>query len=340
MPMVLIATAATIIASQAVISGAFSVTRQAVQLGFLPRLTVLHTGDEVGQVYVPAVNWGLCAAVIGLVLGFGSSQHLANAYGIAVTGTFAIDTVLFFFVVRTIAHKPLWMALLGAGVFLTVDLTFFAANLPKVEHGGWFPLAVALVIFVVLTTWQRGREIVRQRRNELEGSLEEFVEQVRAADHVARPPRTGVFLNSDRDTTPLALRTNYEHNHVVHRNVVIVSIQTLNVPHVRDEKRLKADQLGYDDDGICHLTARFGFQDNIDLPATLRAATGHVEGDIDLDAVTYFVSRVVIVPTRAPGMSRWRKRLFIAIARNASNPSTYLHLPDEDTVVMGAHIEI
>ena len=340
MPMVLIATAATIIASQAVISGAFSVTRQAVQLGFLPRLTVLHTGDEVGQVYVPAVNWGLCAAVIGLVVGFGSSQHLANAYGIAVTGTFAIDTVLFFFVVRAIARKPLWMALGGAAVFLTVDLTFFAANLPKVAHGGWFPLAVALVIFVVLTTWQRGREIVSGRRKELEGSLEEFVEQVRAADHVVRPPRTGVFLNSDRDTTPLALRTNYEHNHVVHENVVIVSIQTLNVPHVRDEKRLKADDLGYADDGICHLTARFGFQDDIDLPATLRGATGHIEGDVDLGAVSYFVSRVVIIPTRAPGMSRWRKRLFVALARNASNPSSYLHLPDEDTVIMGAHIEI
>ena len=339
-PMVVIATLATIIASQAVISGAFSVTRQAVQLGFLPRLTVLHTGEEVGQVYVPAVNWGLFAAVAGLVVGFGSSQHLASAYGIAVTGTLAIDTLLFFFVVRTIARKPLWMAVGGAALFLTVDLAFFGANLPKVAHGGWFPLVVALVIFIVLTTWQKGREIVRTRRHELEGPLQEFVEEVRGADHVVRTARTGVFLNADRETTPLALRTNYEHNHAVHETVVIVSIHTLNVPHVREEKRLKVDDLGYDDDGICHLTARFGFQDDIDLPATLRHATSVLEGDIDQDHVSYFVSRIVIVPTRAPGMSRWRKRLFVAIARNATNPAVYLRLPDEQTVVMGAHIEI
>jgi KUP system potassium uptake protein len=340
MPMVAIATLAAIIASQAVISGAFSVTRQAVQLGFLPRLTVLHTGDEVGQVYVPAVNWGLFAAVAGLVVGFGSSQHLASAYGIAVTGTLAIDTLLFFFVVRTIGRKPLWMAAGGAAAFLTIDLAFFAANLPKVAHGGWFPLAVALVIFVVLTTWQKGREIVRARRHELEGSLHEFVEKVRHDDDVVRTPRTGVFLNADRETTPLALRTNYEHNHAVHQSVVIVSIHTLNVPHVRDAKRLAVDDLGYDDDGICHLTARFGFQDDIDLPATLRRATRQLEGDFEHDAVSYFVSRIVIVPTRAPGMSRWRKRLFVALERNASNPAAYLRLPDERTVVMGAHIEI
>jgi KUP system potassium uptake protein len=338
--MVVIATLATIIASQAVISGAFSVTRQAVQLGFLPRLAVLHTGREVGQVYVPAVNWALFAAGAGLVIGFGSSQHLASAYGIAVTGTLAIDTLLFFFVVRAIAKKPLWMALGGAALFLTVDLAFFGANLPKVEHGGWFPLVVALVIFVVLTTWQRGREIVTERRRELEGPLQDFVEEVRRAPNVARPPRTGVYLNADRETTPLALRTNYDHNHAVHESVVIISIHTLNVPHVREAKRLKMDDLGYDDDGICHLTARFGFQDDIDLPATLRRATKELEGEIDHDAVSYFVSRIVVVPTRAPGMSRWRKRLFVALERNATNPAVYLRLPDEQTVVMGAHIEI
>jgi KUP system potassium uptake protein len=339
-PMVAIATAATIIASQAVISGAFSVTRQAVQLGFLPRLAVLHTGKEVGQVYVPAVNWALFAAVIGLVVGFGSSQHLASAYGIAVTGTLAIDTLLFFFVVRTIARKPLWMAVGGAALFLTIDLAFFTANLPKVVHGGWFPLAVALVIFVVLTTWQKGREIVRARRHEMEGPLDQFVEEVRKADHVLRPPRTAVFLNADRETTPLALRTNYEHNHSVHETVVIVSIQGLNVPHVAEAKRLKADELGYDDDGISHLTAYFGFQDDIDLPRTLRGATELLEGEIDHDAVSYFVSRIVLLPTGDCGMQRWRKRLFIAIARNANNPAAFLHLPDESTVVLGAHIEI
>ena len=339
-PMVAIATLATIIASQAVISGAFSVTRQAVQLGFLPRLTVLHTGDAVGQVYVPAVNWGLFVAVAGLVVGFGSSEHLAAAYGIAVTGTLAIDTLLFFFVVRTIAKKPLWMALGGAAVFLTIDLAFLGANIPKIKHGGWFPLAVALVIFVVLTTWQRGREIVTRRRHEMEGPLQAFVEEVRDAEPVLRPPRTGVFLNSDSETTPLALRANFDHNRTIHENVVIVSLQTLNVPHVRAAKRLKIDDLGYADDGICHVTARFGFQDDIDLPATLRGATEQLEGEIDLDSLSYFVSRIVIVPTRRPGMARWRKRLFVVIARNATNPATYLNLPDDRTVVMGAHIEL
>jgi KUP system potassium uptake protein len=279
-------------------------------------------------------------AVAGLVVGFGSSQHLASAYGIAVTGTLAIDTLLFFFVVRMIARKPLWMAAGGAALFLTIDLAFFAANLPKVEHGGWFPLVVALLIFVVLTTWQKGRDIVRTRRHELEGPLDEFVEQVREAEHIMRTPRTGVFLNADRDTTPLALRTNYEHNHAVHESVVIVSIHTLNVPHVREAKRISVDDLGYDDDGISHLTARFGFQDDVDLPATLRHATKQLEGEIDHDRISYFVSRIVIVPTRAPGMSRWRKRLFVALERNATNPAAYLRLPDERTVVMGAHIEI
>src|SRR3954468_12458119 len=169
MPMVLLATMATVIASQAVISGAFSVTRQAVQLGFLPRLTILHTsGREVGQVYVPTVNWGIFVAVVALVIGFGSAEHLASAYGIAVTGTLAIDTILFFFVVRVVWHKPLWLVAAGAGAFLLVDLGFFSANLSKVLHGGWFPLVIALLIFVVLTTWQRGREIVTKRRTEEE----------------------------------------------------------------------------------------------------------------------------------------------------------------------------
>src|SRR5829696_7099087 len=178
-PMVVLATVATVIASQAVISGAFSVTRQAVQLGFLPRLTILHTSPEAGQVYLPAVNWGIFVAVVALVVGFGSSAHLASAYGIAVTGTLAIDTLLFFVVVRVLWKRPVWVAIAGGGFFLLVDLTFFTANVPKVLHGGWFPLAIALVIFVVLTTWQRGRGIVTKKRQELEGPLADFIEEIR-----------------------------------------------------------------------------------------------------------------------------------------------------------------
>src|SRR3954466_10215321 len=342
LPMVFFATVATVIASQAVISGAFSVTRQAVQLGFLPRLTILHTSrQEAGQVYVPAVNWGIFAAVVALVVGFGSAEHLASAYGIAVTGTLAIDTVLFFVVVRTLWGKPWWLVGLGATAFLTVDLPFFPPNPPKVLHGGWFPLLIALIVFVVLTTWQRGREIVTRNRTEEEGPLRAFVEEVHALDPPAyRPPRTGVFLNANIETTPLALRANLEHNRSVHENVVIVSVQTLRVPHVPEEERVTVDDLGYRDDGLTHVTVRYGFQDTIDIPRTLRLAAARMESEVDLDAVSYFISRITIVPTDAPGMAAWRKKLFTAIARNAANPVPYFGLPDDRTVVMGSHIEL
>jgi KUP system potassium uptake protein len=342
LPMVFLATVATVIASQAVISGAFSVTRQAVQLGFLPRLTVLHTSrQEVGQVYVPAVNWGIFVAVVALVVGFGSAEHLASAYGIAVTGTLAIDTVLFFVVVRALWHKPLWLVIAGAAAFLTVDLTFFGANLPKVLHGGWFPLLIAAIVFVVLTTWQRGREIVTRNRTEEEGPLRAFVEEVHAMDPpVPRTARTGVFLNANIETTPLALRANLEHNGTVHENVVIVAMQTLRVPHVPEDERVTIDDLGYRDDGITHVTVRYGFQDTIDIPGALRLAARGMESDVDLGEISYFVSRITIVPSEKPGMARWRKKLFTAIARNAANPVPYFGLPDDRTVVMGSHIEL
>jgi KUP system potassium uptake protein len=341
-PMVIIATMATVIASQAVISGAFSVTRQAVQLGFLPRLTIRHTShEEVGQVYAPGINWGIFVAVVALVVGFGSSQKLASAYGIAVTGTLAIDTLLFFVVVRYLWRKPLWLVLTGGALFLTVDLTFFAANLTKVLHGGWFPLSIALIVFVVLTTWQRGREIVTRNRTKEEGPLQAFVDEVRAMDPpVNRPPRTGVFLNANLETTPLALRENLEHNLVVHACVVIISVETLRVPHVPESERVIVDDLGYRDDGITHLTARFGFQDVIDVPATLRMASDQVEGEIDGDHASFFLSRITILPTKAPGMAMWRKKLFVVIARNAANPVAYFGLPDDRTVVMSSHIDL
>jgi KUP system potassium uptake protein len=342
-PMVVLATVATVIASQAVISGAFSVTRQAVQLGFLPRLTIRHTGRVEGQIYVPVINWGLCIAVIGLVIGFGSSTKLGSAYGIAVTGTLAIDTVLFFVVVRYLWRKPLWLVLSGAAALLVVDLTFFAANLTKIHHGGWFPLLVGLIVFVVLTTWQRGREIVTEKRTELEGPLRTFVEKIRTLDPpVYRPPRTGVFLNANPETTPLALRANVEHNRAVHETVVIVTVQTMKVPRVPSRDRVTIDDLGYRDDGITHLTLRYGFQDNVNVPRALRAAAKHIETDVDLSAVSYFVSRINIEPTRAParGMPLWRKRLFVAIARNAASPIDYFSLPDERTVTVSSDIEL
>jgi KUP system potassium uptake protein len=341
-PVVILATFATVIASQAVISGAFSVTRQAVQLGFLPRLTIRHTSrHEVGQVYAPAVNWGIFVAVVALVLGFRSSQHLASAYGIAVTGTLAIDTILFFVVVRVVFKRSLRVAVGGCALFLLVDLTYFAANLPKVAHGGWFPLLIAVVIFAVLTTWQRGREIVTRNRDELEGPLRAFVDEVHALDPPAyRPPRTAVFLNANRETTPLALRANFQHNTVLHANVVIVSVVVERVPHVRETQRVTIDDLGYAHDGIVHLTMAVGFQDSVDIPRTLRRAAKRLEGEVDLADASYFISRMSIVLTRAPGMAMWRKKLFVAMSRNVSNPVAYFGLPDDRTVVMGSHVEI
>jgi KUP system potassium uptake protein len=318
------------------------VTRQAVQLGFLPRLTIRHTSSkEVGQVYAPAVNWGIFVAVVALVIGFGSSQHLASAYGIAVTGTLAIDTLLFFVVVHVVWHKPLRLAVAGAAAFLLVDLTYFAANLPKVLHGGWFPLAIAGIIFVVLTTWQKGRGIVSRNRVELEGPLRTFVDEVHAAQPPAfRPAGTAVFLNANRETTPLALRANFEHNRTLHENVVIVSVVVERVPHVREVERVTVDDLGYDDDGIVHLTTHHGFQDDVDIPRTLRRAAKRLEGEIDVAGASFFISRMTIVLTGAPGMATWRKKLFVAMSRNVANPVAYFGLPDDRTIVMGSHVEL
>jgi KUP system potassium uptake protein len=343
-PMVILATVATVIASQAVISGAFSVTRQAVQLGFLPRVTIRHTSDEEeGQVYAPGINAILFVAVVALVVGFGSSQNLASAYGIAVTGTLAIDTILFFVVVRMLWRKPTWLTALGAALFLTVDLAFFAANLPKVAHGGWFPLTIALIVFTVLITWQRGRAIVTRNRIEEEGPLRKFVEEVREADPpVYRSPGTGVFLNANRETTPLALRELFDHTRTVPASVVIMSIETLRVPHAPVEEHVTCDDLGYGDDGISHVTARLGFQDDMDVPRLLRlsAETG-LESEVDLERPTYFLSQITIIPSdKREGLARWRKKLFVAISRNAASPVEYFHLPADRVVTMGSHIEL
>jgi KUP system potassium uptake protein len=342
LPMVLLATMATVIASQAVISGAFSVTRQAVQLGFLPRMTIHHTSaHEIGQVYVPAINWGIFGAVVALVIGFGSSSNLASAYGIAVTGTLAIDTILFYVVVRVLWKKPMWVVVAGAAAFLIVDLSFFGANLTKVIHGGWFPLSIAVAVFIVLTTWQRGRETVTERRTAVEGPLEDYVRELRTLEPpVHRVEGTALFLNARPDTTPLAMRANVEHNHTLHQSVVILSMETMKVPHVPMEERLTIDDLGFADDGISHVRARLGFQDDIDVPALLRAADAiGLERSIDISDCSYFISRITLVANDEPTMPRWRKKLFLAISRNASDPVEYFGLPLDCTVIMGSRLE-
>jgi KUP system potassium uptake protein len=342
-PTVLLATAATVIASQAVISGAFSLTHQAVQLGFLPRLTIRHTSSRTaGQVYVPAVNWALCGAVAVLVIAFGSSARLAGAYGIAVTGTMAITTVLFFFVVRSVWRKPLWLALAGAAAFSAVDLTLFSASLTKLPKGGWLPVASAVAVFTLFSTWRSGAAILRRNLVREEGPLGAFVHEVRTREPPAyRVPGTAVFLHATRDTAPLALRANLEHNHVLHRSVVIVLIKTLNVPHVDVADRVIADDLGYRDDGISHVTVHFGFRDRQNVPETLAVAAARgVEGTIDVERASYFLSRITVVPTDAAGMRSWRKRLFVVMWRNEADPAAYFAVPDERAVTMGSIIEL
>jgi KUP system potassium uptake protein len=342
-PMVLLATVATVIASQAVISGAFSVTRQAVQLGFLPRLSIRHTSEtEIGQVYVPAVNWVLLVAVVALVLGFGSSTKLGSAYGIAVTGTITVDTLLFLVVARTLWRRPGWLIAIGAIVFFTVDFAFLGANLTKAAHGGWFPLSVGVAMFAVLSTWRRGAAKIHEERIDQEGSLRSFVEELHGAEPpVDRVAGTAVYLNARRETTPMAMRTGVEHTHVLHETVVIVSIETTKAPYVPESERLVVDALGYEDDGISHLTARFGFQDTPNVPRLLAlAAESGLERDVDLDGAVYFLSQISINATEAPGMRAWRKRLFVAMARNAASPAEYFCLPAGRTVTLASTVDL
>jgi KUP system potassium uptake protein len=342
LPLVVLATAATIIASQAVISGAFSVSRQASRLGFLPPLTVRQTSEhEGGQVYLPAVNVGLFIAVLVLMVTFGSSQRLATAYGVSVTGALLIDTTLLLVVARSLWGWPTWRLVLAGVAFGGTEATFLGANLTKILHGGWLPLLIATTVFVVMSTWQRGRQIVTENRTATEGSLRDFVDDMHAR-RMPRVPGTAVFPHPSKDTTPLALRANVEHNHVLHEHVVIVSAQAQNVPHVPVDEQLSIDDLGYADDGIFHLTVRYGFSDEPHLPDALRraGARDQHEVDVDPDTASYFLSRATLRLGDAPGMRRWRKKLFIGLAHNAANPADYFCLPGDRTVVMGSHVEI
>jgi KUP system potassium uptake protein len=342
MPMVVLATVATVIASQAVISGSFSVTRQAIQLGFLPRMTIRHTSRErEGRIYIPAVNWALFAAVIALVVGFGSATALGSAYGVAVTGTFFLNTILFLAIAHLLWRaRPAWVVL-GAAVFGTVELAFFSSTLLKVAHGGWVPLAIAAIVFCVMTTWQRGREIMIRKRSRKEGSLRDFVTTLKSP-RVQRVPGTAVFLNADARTTPMALRANVERNGVLHQNVIVLTVTIDRVPHAPDRERLEADDLGDPADGIMLMTALLGYHDTVDIPNLLRLATsqGLLEPGIDLDHASYFISRTSLVRTGAPGLNRWRKRLFVGLWRNSASPVEFFRLPQERTVTIGEPVEI
>jgi KUP system potassium uptake protein len=340
-PIVVLATLATVIASQSVISGAFSMARQAIQLGFLPHLTVRHTSEqESGQIYVPAVNWLLLGGVVILTVTFGSSESLATAYGLAVTGTLLLTTALFLVLASAAWHWRPWQLVLIGLVIGGLELFFLAGNLTKVAHGGWLPLLLGILVVTVMLTWQRGRRVITARRSALEGSLDGFVDELRAQPP-ERVPGTAVFPHPTKETVPLALRASVEFNGVVHQHVVIVSVIAENVPHVPRDERLNVDSLEYSDDGIVHLAVRFGFQDDQDIPAALRDAfllTSELE--VDPDTAFYFLSRITIERGRYSGLPTWQQRLFTGLSHNAASPAAYFRLPVDRTVVMGTLIEL
>ncbi|MET8685084.1 potassium transporter Kup [Streptomyces sp. NPDC004732] len=342
-PMVLLATAATVIASQAVITGAYSVASQAARLGYLPRLRIAHTSEStVGQIYVPWINWLLMVSVLTLVFAFRSSAELAYAFGMAVTGTITITTLLFLYVARAKWGTPRWLLAIGGGLLLFVDLLFVAANMTKLVHGAWLPLLIGLTAFTVMTTWQRGRELVTEQRARAEGSLPEFVDDLRSGEAATRQvPGTAVFLNRGKETAPLAMRANVEHNHVRHEQVVILTLQTEPVPRIPVDQRIVVDDLGYSDDGIIHVTARFGYMETPDVPGTLAMLDpAETEGPLQLEQASYFLSKIELRRGKAPTMPPWRKRLFIATSYITSDAAEHFGLPRDRTVIMGSHIEV
>ena len=342
LPMVLLATAATVIASQAVITGAFSLASQAVELGYLPRLRVVHTSASTfGQVYMPWINGMLMVAVLILVFAFRSSASLAYAYGMAVTGTITITTLLYLYIAHKRWRVALWLIVVGGGVLLAFDLLFVAANLTKVVHGAWLPLLIAVMVFTIMTTWQHGSAIVTRKRETAEGPLQEFIDQLSRRRELLRVPGTAVFLKRGSKTAPLALRENVEHNHVLHEHVVIVTIDTLPIPRVSDSERIEIDPLGHTRDGIIHVTARFGYMETPDVRRALRLLEpAKTDGLIAIDDASYFLSKIELTNGEERTMSAWRTNLFIATSRLSTDPAESFCLPEDRTVIMGSRIEV
>jgi KUP system potassium uptake protein len=341
LPMVLLATAATIIASQAVITGAFSLASQAAQLGYLPRLRVVHTSASTfGQVYLPWVNGVLMVAVLILVFAFRSSAALAYAYGMAVTGTITITTLLYLYIAHARWRVPLWLIVVGGSALLGVDLLFVAANLTKFVHGAWLPLLIAITTFTVMITWQRGNTIVSRRREVAEGPLDAFVDEI-SKRGLARVPGTAIFLNRSSSTAPLALRANVEHNDVLHEHVVIVTIEVLPIPRSSDSERVEVDSLGHADDGIIHVTARFGYMETPDVQHALRVLEPtKTEGSISIDDASYFLSKIQLIKGEARTMPAWRTNLFIATSYLSADAAEFFCLPPDRTLIMGSRIEV
>ena len=336
LPLVVIATVAAVIASQALISGAFSITRQAMQLGLAPRLDVEHTSaHEIGQIYVPQVNWALMVACVFIVIGFGSSSDLAAAYGIAVTLTMVI-TVLLLYVVMTERWKwPRPAAASVMALFLVIDLAFFGANALKVLQGGWVTLAVALVIFILMTTWKTGRRLVAERLTARAVSLDDFMATVEAVQPV-RVPGTAVFMTAQPTGTPPALAHNLRYNKVLHEHVIVLTVATGQVPHVPVSERLSVQPLGQ---SMFNVRVQYGFMEDPNVPEALLQA--REQGlHIDLDDTTYFLGRETIIVSRSQGMAVWREKLFVLMARNAVRATAFFRLPPERVVELGVQVEM
>ena len=342
-PVVVLATVATIIASQAVISGAFSLTRQAVQLDFLPKMLILHTSKrEGGQIYLPFVNTVLFIAVAALVILFGSSVRLANAYGVAVSGTLAIDTILYLVIMRSVWHRSKRLILLAGLAFMPIDLLFVSSTIPKILHGGWVPVLIGLVLFIVITTWIKGQRVVARERRAQEGSLQGFIDKIQHEQPpVRRVPGTAVYIGHHADLAPLALHATFKDLHELQAEVVILSVELTTVSHIPEDKRAVIDDLGYEHDGIRHVHLSFGFHDKVNIPETLKAIHSYnPEFNVNLENAAYFISLSRIIPSKRHNLFRWRKSLYCLMARNAISTSDYYKLPIGRTVEMSSLIKL
>ena len=335
-PLVALATAATVIASQAVISGAFSLTRQAVQLGYLPRMEIEHTSArEMGQVYIPSVNWVLMVACISLVIGFQSSSRLAAAYGVAVTTDMVFTTLLFAYVARALWKWSLPRVVLLSAAFLVVDLAFWGANIVKIPQGGWFPLVIAAIMFSVMTTWKKGRQILAGRLHDRILPIELFMQDVRE-NPPTRVAGTAVFMYGTPDATPPALLHNLIHNKVLHERVVLLNVSTAEVPTVDDDERIEVLELG---SGFWKVAVRYGFTEDPNIPEAL-AAMNHPELGFKPMETSYFLGRETLIPSRKPGMATWREHFFWIMSRNARTATSFFSLPPNRVVELGTQIEL
>lgn len=336
-PLVALATVATVIASQAIISGVFSLTRQAIQLGYLPRMEIVHTSRaEIGQVYMPLVNRVLMIFTIGIVIAFGSSTRLAGAYGVAVSTTMIITTVLAYIVARDLLKWSVFTAATITAAFLFGDFAFMGANLFKIAEGGWFPLAVAAVVFTLMTTWRRGRQILNSRLSEGALSPELFVTSLRARPPV-RVPGTAVFMHRNRDVIPSALLHSLKHYKALHQQIILLTVMTEEVSHLRDDEHLQFEELG---EGIMRVTGRYGYMEEPDIPALLERVGMERRLNIPPMDTTYFLGReTLIVTERESGMAQWREKLFASMMRNAESAARFFRLPPNRVVELGAQIE-